>query len=228
MKYFPQKKYINTILKINWIIIFLVLYSFIIPSNNHNNNLPIVYETNQWHRNEFRHSKQQFASYTPIYIGTQKDSINASGYYEINHYFTNQYPRIDSVNSNTIKFAIDTTRTITKVLLVDKNNHLVPDTCSAYPVFTINITPDTLYLSNTQYISIYLEALNPKGNWQRIEQQLFSACPSGDEIIVLPPGELILTSVPVYKGGFQTKMRLNYGGVYTAEFIGGVELGVFE
>lgn len=228
MKFIPQKNHINTILKINWMIIFLLLYSFIIPSNNHDSNLPVVYETNQWHRNEFRPSKQQFASYTPIYIGPQKDSINASGYYYINRYYTNQYPHIDSVNSNTIKFTIDTTRTITKVFLVDKNNHLVPDTCSAYPVFTINITPDTLYLSNTQYISIYLEALNPKGNWQRIEQQLFSACPSGGEIIVLPPGELILTSVPVYKGGFRTKMRLNYGGVYTVEFGGGVGLGVFE
>ncbi len=111
--------------------------------------------------------------------------------------------------------------------MVDKNNHLIPDTCSAYPVFIINIAPDTLYLSHNQYLSIHLEALNPRGKWQRIEQQLFSVCPSGAEIIVLPPGELILTSVPVYKGGFRTKMRLRYGGVCAEEFGGGVEVGVF-
>jgi len=76
------------------------------------------------------------------------------------------------------------------------------------PILIQNISSDTAYVGYGNKISIITEALNKKGLWSPIERRYTYFCGTGLKSIILPPNEIVLSSIPYFTGNFKTKIRV--------------------
>ncbi|MBL1233821.1 MAG: hypothetical protein COA31_013960 [Flavobacteriales bacterium] len=119
------------------------------------------------------------------------------------------YQRWDSAK---IEIKIDTTTII--------NN--------SYPVVLTNNESDTIFIGYGHYIPIIMEAKDSIGVWQPIQEQFVYTCGNGVGSIILPPEEIILTSARIFKGTYQTNLRLTIGNNSSKEFKGSIHYRQFE
>ena len=94
---------------------------------------------------------------------------------------------------------------------------------SSFPIFFKNISRDTLDVQSVNgYLFISLEAKDRKGNWKPINEKPF-VCGTGiTSKIVLPPNEIIITSMFHYTGNYKTKFRLKFSDFVSREFDGSI------
>ncbi|MFZ5551932.1 MAG: hypothetical protein ACOZCO_02360 [Bacteroidota bacterium] len=136
--------------------------------------------------------------------------------------FCEKYKHRDSVD---LSLAVDTTQIIANIF--DGFN---PDTLyciASYPVFLKNVSSDTVIIGYGEHIPIILEAKDESGNWNLIEEQYVYMCGVGLNSIILPPNEIVITSVRKFEGDFKTELRLKLGKHYSNPFFGTINKNQF-
>lgn len=78
-----------------------------------------------------------------------------------------------------------------------------------FPLFIFNTSPDTLQIANGEMMPIFLEALDA-GLWKPVESEYMYMDDNRYNILLLPPGELAVVSIPILKGSFKTRLRIRY------------------
>lgn len=154
------------------------------------------------------------------YTGNFSRKMSESGYK--NHM---RYHRINIIaegvfnpTADNIKVIVDTTQLIGKVEYhKSRKNHIY----KAYPTYIINTSlRDTIAIGIDNNINATLEAKNKKNKWIRIERIPFLVCGTGHQLFVIPNKDTIITSTPIFKGNFKTKLRLKLGDAVSNEFEG--------
>jgi len=130
------------------------------------------------------------------------------GYY-IDWLDDRNYQRWDSAK---IEVKIDTTTII-------NNSH---------PVILTNNEPDTIFIGYGHYTPLIMEAKDSAGNWRPIQERFIYMCGNGVGSIILPPEEIVLTSARIFKGTYQTDLRLTIGNNSSKEFKGSINYRQFE
>jgi len=175
------------------------------------------------------------AEYSPLFIGKYSPKINLSYlYYKTIEKFTfvkeDKYklPKKDS-----IKIFVDTTRTIgTPMGLygyshIEKRNDKI-----AFPIFMENVSQDTVQIGYAGYLPLLIEAKDQKGNWKPIQKTLRFECGTGIFGFYLSPNNMLVSSIKIYDGNFNTKLRLVYElsneKIYSNEVNGKINSNQFE
>lgn len=174
--------------------------------------------------------------YVPIYIGPSLDTIYNAHDIKIDNYFfydnyEGEHEHFMCLDSAELMFTIDTNIIISdKITIYKCETKEFTEICyNAHPVYIANKTNDTIDIGYGDYIPIFMEAKDTNGNWKQIEEQYMYMCGTGLNGIFLPPGEIMVTSAPIYEGGFKTKLRLRYYyGMCSQEFNGSINMSQFE
>lgn len=177
------------------------------------------------------------SNYRLMYIGKPKDTIYAHYYYsfgpidlppgsELNEFNTKkQSSPLDgyylewldereylSWEQADIEIQIDTKRKLN----------------GSYPVLLLNKEKDTILISYGTHLPLIMEAKNKKGEWKPIEGRFTYMCGNGVESLILPSNEILITSAPIFKGDFETELRLVVGKNYSRPFKGRINYRQFE
>lgn len=184
-----------------------------------------------------------------LYFGPRKDTILVGGIFKgpmLNLYdiemFKNQklYPDQDiypfdpnysfgngykkGFQSNVLSIVVDTTCYVSKPL-----GYYSKGFKKGRPVLiTTKSSVDSIVIGLGYYLDIQIQAKDSVGRWCEIEDYLMYECGYGMEGIVLPPKYVIVSSVYVYDGDFQTELRLKLGGNYSNTFTGKINYGQFD
>ncbi|WP_420572249.1 hypothetical protein [Kordia sp.] len=194
---------------------------------------PVLKDTLTYKATRLNIKFMKSSNYRPIFLGKFTDTLVIDHYVNRGsmlidsfesfrkhfRYYHRDFGKTTKASSKNINIAIDTTTIIKQVDFHDiGNNHFI---LKAYPLYISNIsTKDTISLGFNFDIRTGLEAKNREGIWQPIERMTFVGCPVGLQEFVLKPGDTILTSTPIFKGDFKTKLRLRLGDTYSNEFEG--------
>lgn len=158
----------------------------------------------------------EFASYYFSYIGPRRDTIykiywpdyNFPGYYRS----WKGYERYASGLESKIEIRTDS----------------IGSGVSSYYILLTNRSKDTVAIAYGKEIPMILEAKDSRGLWKPIEELWTGGCGVGAGAIILPPGEIVLTSREVTNGDFSTELRYSYGSNYSQTFTGKISLRQFE
>ena len=105
-----------------------------------------------------------------------------------------------------------------------------------YKVYVANTTSkEALFSTTSGYISISVQALNKQGEWKDLEysHHLFTITDCGlpHGYVTLWPDKCIKFTIPVYEGGYSTKLRVaiikKEGVLYSDPFTGSINGGQF-
>lgn len=130
------------------------------------------------------------------------------------------YPRDTFPRKPKLSIFVDTTQLI--------DNIFYNIGYKAYPVMIMNIGTGNASICLGEEIPLFLEAKDSLGNWWPIEDPFFYFCGVGLESVVLPPKEIAITSIPVYDGNYNTKLRLRFGHRISNEFFGRINYSQIE
>ena len=90
----------------------------------------------------------------------------------------------------------------------------------AFPVIIQNTSKDTVKISRGRNVNLVTEAKTIDGVWKPIEDYPVIGCANGVGMMILPPGEIVVTSQLIYEGSCPTKLRFKVGNNYSQEFTG--------
>lgn len=90
----------------------------------------------------------------------------------------------------------------------------------SYSVLLKNSDRDTIVIGYGDQVPLIMEARDSVGKWQPIQQRFIYYCSTGLSLIYLPPQECVVTLAPVYKGSYETELRLKLGNNYSKPFKG--------
>jgi hypothetical protein len=90
----------------------------------------------------------------------------------------------------------------------------------AYPVILENTSDSTIIIGYGSQIPLILELKDESGEWKATETMFTYMCGNGLPSILLPKGEIVLTSVPVMKVEKDILFRLKIGKNYSEVFGG--------
>lgn len=119
-------------------------------------------------------------------------------------------------DSATVDIIVDTSRYV----LSYNGLSIAGESFKAYPVVIKNIEHDTVVLAIYDYIELILEGQTDDG-WKTLKEPFrHIGCDNGVNYLLLPPNEILVTSIPVYKWKKSTQLRLKLGNNYSATFRG--------
>lgn len=98
----------------------------------------------------------------------------------------------------------------------------------SYPVLVRNQEKDTVVIGYGDFLPLHVEAKDWQGQWRTIEQPYAYMCGNGLPLLFLPPNHVVLTSVFIPHGSFQTLLRLRFGKTYSPSFTGSIHPHQFE
>jgi hypothetical protein len=170
----------------------------------------------------------QSGYYYPLYIGEITDTIAINKLkYSVTHFMSDyrdgrdySYPEDSSV----LKIFIDTTRFICYTEKSYGKDTFSLKYYNGYPLILLNNSSDTVRVASGPFIPAKLEALTPEGKWQAIEQELIPMDENGLNRLFLPPRYTVICAIPVYKGDFDTKLRLKFRNFTSAPFSGSINI----
>lgn len=173
------------------------------------------------------------ANYSFLYIGVPGDSITLSHMQMFFDRSSDAQERIYAYpDSGDLIVHIDTNQSVSNIggtsKFVNGKPEFTRQCYKAFPVFFVNTTKDTLSIGTNLGPSSYLEAIDKNGKWRPVEKESWILCGTGLSYIFLAPGEIAVTSVPVYKGNFRTKLRLRHKQTLSIEFYGSINHTQFE
>jgi 6-phosphogluconolactonase (cycloisomerase 2 family) len=91
-----------------------------------------------------------------------------------------------------------------------------------------NRAKDTIPIGYGNIIPLILEAKNKLGKWKPIQERFVYMCGNGVGTIILPPKELVITLVPIFKGNYKTQLRLSMGNNKSNVILGNINYRQFE
>lgn len=127
---------------------------------------------------------------------------------------------------SSVEISIDTSKRIKNRALMTRSWETVY--YEAYPVLLRNLEEDTIVIGLLLELPLLMEAKDSSGNWQLIEEEIGALCGTGLMGIILPPNEVVLTSVGIYQGNYETDWRLRIGNSYSMPFRGVINYSQFE
>jgi hypothetical protein len=173
------------------------------------------------------------ANYRPLYIGPRLDSIRLN--YDVYDFSVNHdYWKYAHGDSMSINIYVDTTQYVGSAGCVFRPPPPPPPRNSdmhdygfvryqgqtvfrgdykSYPVLIQNTSYDTLNIGFCKYILLRLEAQDIFGEWRLLQGFFDPTCENGNHF-PLPPDHIIISSCPIFKGWYRTKLRLVYGLTY--------------
>lgn len=207
---------------------------------------PVVLDTFKVHRRVYYKRWLNFATYTPLYIGKNRDTLyvnhlelsqmkDENDFDEKKFSFDERYIKYNLPSPSKLSLFVDTNRIISNLLTyMDTTINTIPklqttiliaDKC--YPVIIENKSMDTLIIGHAYTLHIILEAMDKNSKWKPIETFNWSW---GDKNkgIFIPPSNIAITSVQINKGEFETKLRLRLKNILSNEFNGSIYLTQFE
>jgi hypothetical protein len=154
------------------------------------------------------------------------------------------YMGMDGLESSTpFEIIIDTTQVLVKekkslelpMPFVDGKNAVEPERefYKAWPVFIINMGDSAHYMQvQDSRVCMIQEAKNQNGEWKPIEYWTHSWCGNSYYSFDIPPNYCAVTKIPIYKGNFETEMRLKMLNdtviYYSKPFRGSINLSQFD
>jgi hypothetical protein len=129
-------------------------------------------------------------------------------------------------DSTTIEVKVDTNQTICNIDFRTFQDSTFA--FKAYPVFLSNQTNKTIVIGYGTHIALIMEAKDDQGKWRPMERNYTYFCGTGLPDIVLPSKESVVTSATIYKGDFETDIRLKIGDNYSQVFRGKINLTQLE
>jgi hypothetical protein len=109
-------------------------------------------------------------------------------------------------------------------IFVDTNTRL----SNSYATSIINKDVDSTYIGYGSQILMIMEAIDSTGKWRPIEKRFGYFCGTGLGLVILPPNEIIVTRAPIFKGDYETKLRLKLDNHYSNSFDGSIYYRQFE
>lgn len=91
---------------------------------------------------------------------------------------------------------------------------------NAFTVYLTNKSADTIAIGFGERIPLLLEALDSTGTWKPIQERFYYMCGTGLSTVILPPNEIAITFVPIFKGNYKTKLRLTDSSNHSQPFEG--------
>lgn len=98
----------------------------------------------------------------------------------------------------------------------------------SYPVLLTNLQNDTIEIGYGNVLPLIMEARDSSGKWRPIEERFIYSCGNGIGTIILPPGEVVLSTAPILQGNYQTEFRLTIGKNRSRPFRGRIDYGKFR
>lgn len=167
-------------------------------------------------RDSFYIDKDSFYSQSSIYGEAYKSPYRLFGKYAVDRWYR-------SVDSSNVSVQVDTSQ-----LLFSRHEvFILAPLYKAYPVLLTNSATDTIQIGYGDFMYITMEARDRSGKWRPIERRFTPGCGHGIKNIILPPGEVVLTSAIIYQGNYKTRLRLKLGKNYSKEFSGSINYGQF-
>ena len=123
-----------------------------------------------------------------------------------------------------LEVSIDTTQIILHDISMNEDDNYF----SGYPILIKNKEEDTIVIGYENYVPIVLEAKNKSNEWQPIEEIYVLGCGNGMKSFLLPPDHILISSKPIYKGDYQTDLRIKLGNTYSQIYRGTINLGQFK
>ncbi|NBA88431.1 hypothetical protein GVN16_21840 [Emticicia sp. CRIBPO] len=170
------------------------------------------------------------SDYELLYIGMKADTLYTDKYaYQKNSF------SYDSVENGKEWYSLPTPLSIS--LKIDTST-IIPyesirkDTLiKRYPVYIINTLFHPVIIGSNSDIPLILEAKTPNQEWKPIQIYYGMMCGIGAKGRLLFPGEIAVTAVKVFRGPFNTKMRLRFRShfydIFSNEFEGSIEVNQF-
>ncbi|WP_294671690.1 hypothetical protein [uncultured Fluviicola sp.] len=97
-----------------------------------------------------------------------------------------------------------------------------------YPVMLTNKDSDTCFIGSLNQLPLILEAKDKQGKWKPIQSRYAVGCGTGVGHVFLPPNYIAVTLVPIFKGKYQTQLRLKCGKNHSEPFNGSINYSQFE
>lgn len=213
------------------------------------NNFPVIIDTFKLKADKRNTSWLSTAIYKPIYIGTLLDSIridihliikppelignldnvtnNNSTKFKYSTYYRDwlYHLKYKSCKEANINIQLDTNQIINNFNI---HTEIRNPYFEAYPVIITNNDNDTIAISYGDFLPIITEVKDSLGEWRPIERPWAYGCGNGVGTIVLPPNEIVVTSVKKYYGSYKSVFRLKVGNTYSKEYIGHFNYRQFE
>ena len=144
-------------------------------------------------------------------------SIDEFGaYWCFSYELTAHYRQVLWGDSAKVDIVVDTNRYILSYDWVP----IAGQSFKAYPVIIKNIEKDTVVLAIRDYVELVLEG-QTKDGWKPLKEPFrHRGCGNGLTYLLLPPNEILVTSIPVYTWKKATQLRLKLGNNYSATFRG--------
>ena len=173
-------------------------------------------------------------NYIPLYIGENKPVIHLNHDF-YNHTYPDKYfiyptsPFIGFRKKDLDIFIDTTTHTINEDYLWNTDQEeLEGKTIRAYPVVIRNNLDTMSFVGFGEHIPMVLQAKDSLQEWRPIEEVFFYMCGTGLQYIQLPPQEIVITSVPIFKGNFKTELRLKCDSIFSNVISGWIHPNQFE
>jgi hypothetical protein len=190
------------------------------------------------------------ANYIPLYIGVPKDTIKVDYYFteygmefipdglssEDYEAMTNDHPmkKYYIAIKDTVKYKRFNEAKLQiyvgkDVRIKNRSSYIQWENkfVSAVPVWIKNTDKDTVLISYGDYIPLTL--LAEDGNeFKPIEKNFVYQGIYGFNYIILPPGEVLIVSVPIYEGEMEVEMRLKLGQHSSQPFTGRINKTQFQ
>ncbi|MEM6379655.1 MAG: hypothetical protein AAF705_15740, partial [Bacteroidota bacterium] len=178
---------------------------------------------------------QQIGDYRPLYIGKYQDKILIDHNLSIEENIESNFMRgrKATINWTEMDFDIfvDTKKRINQpdFLIWDyESTEPLEKIAKSYPVLIKNMENQSGRICTGNQLTIILEAKDQDQNWRPIEEPFYYFCGTGLTHFTINPNEILITAVPIYKGSFQTELRLRFGDNYSNTFKGSINPGQFE
>lgn len=167
--------------------------------------------------------RKGWPKYLPGYIGELVDTI---------HFDWRNYPESGDASNpiyrplatdSVIHISVDTTQRVYGIGRGGKGVEAI----ESYPVFLLNCAAETVSVGISPWVSLIMEAQDSDGFWRPMEKP-YKPCTDGAQSLFLPPNNIVVTAVPICRGGVPTMFRICFGGNCSTPFKGSVEPKVFE
>ena len=194
------------------------------------------------------YSHQIESNFKVLYIGSKNKKISVDNYQplkqrDIEEYITNtqkfNHPNIlyllrknlPKPSSNDLIFKLDTTITYPIVLERSETATFMNrflDTVLANPLIIENVSRNFLEITFDNRVQLSIEAKNQNNAWQAITYPYQLFCGTGRYPHPLFPKEIVVTSVPILKGEFETSARFKIYNSVSEEFKISIDKSIFD
>lgn len=178
-----------------------------------------------------------YSNLEPYYYGELKDSVVLKEYFpppaevitpevreyikERDHIFNTYYTREGSGLNYSNFLDIDEAKIYLQI-----DDKTVINT--SFPLAITNLDSVAAFIGSSLLIPVHVEAEDLLKQWKIIQGPMLFMCGTGVASLFLPPGESVITLVPVSKGNYFTRLRVRLGNNYSNLYYGNIDYRNFK